>query len=115
MAADNNIYSMRDDNRYVEEATEASPLLDNTSRSLPTSSEPTSSSFYHDNDLTEIADESRYEEVAANSSNRDDPSRDPPVRSDWVPVGLGASRTGYPVRLGDRSDWYSVRLRLFYL
>ena len=73
MATDDNIYSMRDDNRYVEETTEASPLLDNISRSLPTNSELASSSFHHDNDLTEIADESRYEEVAANISNRDDP------------------------------------------
>ena len=27
-------------------------------------------------------------------------SRDAPVRSDWVPVGLGTGPTGYPVRLG---------------
>ena len=49
--------------------------------------------------------------------------RDAPVRSDWVPVGLGTGRTGYqsdwvpvrlgtgltgyPVRLGTQSDWVS--------
>ena len=37
-------------------------------------------------------------------------TRDAPVRSDWVPAGLGASRTGYqsdwvPVGLGIQSDW----------
>ena len=43
-------------------------------------------------------------------------SRGAPVRSDWVPVGLGIQSGWVPVRLGtqsrlgDRSDKYPVRL-----
>ena len=42
--------------------------------------------------------------------------RDAPVRSDWVPVGLGIQSDWVPVRLGIQSDWvlspdwYPVRL-----
>ena len=35
-------------------------------------------------------------------------SRDAPVRSDWVPVGLGTGPTGYPVRLGTGPTRYPV-------
>ena len=35
-------------------------------------------------------------------------SRDAPVRSDWVPVGLGTGQTGYPVRLGTGPTGYPV-------
>ena len=38
--------------------------------------------------------------LLVDTDTRDTMSRDAPVRSDWVPVGLDASRTGYPVRLG---------------
>ena len=34
--------------------------------------------------------------------------RDAPVRSDWVPVGLGTGPTGYPVRLGTGPTGYPV-------
>ena len=37
-------------------------------------------------------------------------ARDAPVRSDWVPVGLGTGPTGYPVRLGTGPTGYPVRL-----
>ena len=33
--------------------------------------------------------------------------RDVPVRSDWVPVGLGIQSDWVPVRLGTHSDWFS--------
>ena len=36
--------------------------------------------------------------------------RDAPVRSDWVPVGLGTGPTEYPVRLGTGPTGYPVRL-----
>ena len=34
--------------------------------------------------------------------------RDAPVRSNWVPVGLGTGPTGYPVRLGTGPTGYPV-------
>jgi len=59
MAAYNSVDNMTEDNGYVNEATETSPLLANTQPS--------------NNELTDIADESPYEEVAANVSNQDNP------------------------------------------
>jgi hypothetical protein len=50
---------MTENNGYVNEATETSPLLANTQPS--------------NNELTDITDESPYEEVAANVSNQDNP------------------------------------------
>ena len=38
------------------------------------------------------------------------PTRDAPVRSDWVPVRLGIQSDWVPVRLGIQSDWVPVRL-----
>jgi hypothetical protein len=71
MSAYDSVDNMTEDNRYVNEATETSPLLANTQRSLAIDSEPISSSLRENSELTDIADESPYEEVAANVSNQD--------------------------------------------
>jgi hypothetical protein len=59
MAAYDSVDNMTEGNEYVNETTETSPLLANTQPS--------------NNELTDIADESPYEEVAANVSNQDNP------------------------------------------
>lgn len=65
------IDSMAESDRYVNKATETSPLLGNNQQSLLVDHEPTIAPSSQNNELTDIADESPYEEVAANVSNQD--------------------------------------------
>lgn len=65
MAAYDSVDNMTENNGYVNEATETSPLLGNTQRS--------SIIDHENNELADVAAESPYEEVAANVSTQDNP------------------------------------------
>ena len=64
---------MAENEEYVQKATETSSLIDPTQRSLSIDHESIVSSSRENNELIDIADESPYEEVAANVSNQDNP------------------------------------------